>query len=206
MKIGVGIVGASVLALLVTGCGPELAQTPLGTQEQEWESAIRKSYPSWKPPRSAPPAIKDNMSPKYTPQATAPAYAPMEGDTSIPAAASDDIVVVEEDVLEPAAVVEEVPAATEDNVVVEPVVANEIQDDIVPDTPKTTEEVAPVEVEVEYSEYTVVAGDSLSVIAKKIYNDGRRYFVILKANEEVLKGNPNYLYPGMKLRIPKLQK
>lgn len=55
---------------------------------------------------------------------------------------------------------------------------------------------------VRYEDYTVEKDDSLSVIAKKVYGNGRKYHRIYKANEDVIK-NPNKIYPGMKLRIPR---
>ena len=51
--------------------------------------------------------------------------------------------------------------------------------------------------------YTVVSGDSLSKIAKKYYGNAMKYPVIFEANREVIK-DPNLIYPGQKLRIPKL--
>ena len=50
--------------------------------------------------------------------------------------------------------------------------------------------------------YTVVSGDSLSKIAKKYYGDAKKYPVIFEANREVIK-DPDLIYPGQKLRIPK---
>lgn len=55
---------------------------------------------------------------------------------------------------------------------------------------------------VRYEEYTVEKDDSLSLIAKKVYGNGRKYFRIYKANEDLIK-NQNKIYPGMKLRIPR---
>jgi LysM repeat protein len=60
---------------------------------------------------------------------------------------------------------------------------------------------APVEEEVEY--YTVVPGDSLSRIAKQYYGNAMKYPEIFEANREVIK-DPDLIYPGQKLRIPKL--
>ena len=51
--------------------------------------------------------------------------------------------------------------------------------------------------------YEVQSGDSLSKIAKKFYGDGRKYQVIFKANQPMLK-DPNKIFPGQVLRIPKL--
>jgi len=57
---------------------------------------------------------------------------------------------------------------------------------------------------VEASEfYTVQPGDSLSKIAKHYYGDAMKYPEIFKANQEVIK-DPNLIYPGQKLLIPKI--
>jgi nucleoid-associated protein YgaU len=60
---------------------------------------------------------------------------------------------------------------------------------------------APVEEEVEF--YTVKPGDSLSKIAKQHYGNAMKYPQIFEANREVVK-DPDLIYPGQKLRIPKL--
>ncbi|MDX1389184.1 MAG: peptidoglycan-binding protein LysM [Acidobacteriota bacterium] len=49
--------------------------------------------------------------------------------------------------------------------------------------------------------YTVIAGDSLSRIAKQFYGDAKKYPVIFEANRPMLK-DPNKIYPGQVLRIP----
>lgn len=51
--------------------------------------------------------------------------------------------------------------------------------------------------------YTVKKGDSLSKIAKTYYSDALKYPVIFEANREVIK-NPDLIYPGQVLRIPKI--
>jgi nucleoid-associated protein YgaU len=51
--------------------------------------------------------------------------------------------------------------------------------------------------------YTVVHGDSLWKIAERFYGDGAKYTVIFEANRPPLKDDPNILYPGWVLRIPK---
>lgn len=51
--------------------------------------------------------------------------------------------------------------------------------------------------------YTVKKGDSLSKIAKAYYGNAMKYPVIFEANREVIK-DPNLIYPGQVLRIPKL--
>ena len=49
--------------------------------------------------------------------------------------------------------------------------------------------------------YTVVAGDSLSKIAKKIYGDASRWKEIFEANKDKIK-NPDLIHPGQVLKIP----
>ena len=49
--------------------------------------------------------------------------------------------------------------------------------------------------------YTVVGGDSLSKIAKKILGDGARWKEIFEANRDTIK-NPDMIHPGQVLKIP----
>jgi nucleoid-associated protein YgaU len=49
--------------------------------------------------------------------------------------------------------------------------------------------------------YVVVAGDSLSKIARKFYGDANSWRRIYDANKDVVK-NPDLIQPGWKLRIP----
>ncbi len=51
--------------------------------------------------------------------------------------------------------------------------------------------------------YTVQPGDTLSKIAKEMYGDAMKYPVIFEANRPMLK-DPDHIYPGQVLRIPKL--
>ncbi|HGJ5854690.1 peptidoglycan-binding protein LysM [Arsenophonus nasoniae] len=55
---------------------------------------------------------------------------------------------------------------------------------------------------VDVQHYTVVAGDTLSAIAKKVYGDANLYQQIFEANKPMLK-DPNKIYPGQVLIIPK---
>lgn len=54
--------------------------------------------------------------------------------------------------------------------------------------------------EVEF--YEVRIGDTLSAIAKRFYGKSNLYPRIFEANREVIK-NPDLIYPGQKIRIPK---
>lgn len=49
--------------------------------------------------------------------------------------------------------------------------------------------------------YTVVKGDSLSKIAKRVYGDAQQWRKIFEANKDQIK-NPDLIHPGQTLRIP----
>jgi len=51
--------------------------------------------------------------------------------------------------------------------------------------------------------HDVVRGDTLSAISKKYYGDANKYNAIFEANKPMLT-HPDKIYPGQKLRIPKL--
>lgn len=55
-----------------------------------------------------------------------------------------------------------------------------------------------------YAVGTVDDGDSLSGIAHLFYGDSTKWKKIYEANQKTIK-NPNFILPGMKLTIPKLQ-
>ena len=63
----------------------------------------------------------------------------------------------------------------------------------------------PVAVIPETQFYTVVSGDYLSKISKKVYGDANKYNVIFEANKPMLK-DPDLIYPGQVLVIPALDK
>lgn len=52
-----------------------------------------------------------------------------------------------------------------------------------------------------YGYWVVESGDSLSKIAKKTYDDAKKYMKIFEANKDVLK-DPDLIKPGQKLKIP----
>lgn len=56
----------------------------------------------------------------------------------------------------------------------------------------------------EASFHTVERGENLSKIAKEHYGDANKYTVIFEANKPMLK-DPNKIYPGQVLRIPRLE-
>lgn len=49
--------------------------------------------------------------------------------------------------------------------------------------------------------YTVVSGDTLSGISRKMYGEASKYQKIFEANQPMLK-DPDKIYPGQVLRIP----
>lgn len=49
--------------------------------------------------------------------------------------------------------------------------------------------------------YTVVSGDSLSKIAKRLYGDAKQWRKIYEANKDQIK-DPDLIYPGQTFRIP----
>ena len=62
--------------------------------------------------------------------------------------------------------------------------------------PKPAAPAAPAE-----QTYTVVAGDSLSKIAKRLYGDANQWRRIFEANRDQIQ-NPDLIQPGQKLKIP----
>lgn len=49
--------------------------------------------------------------------------------------------------------------------------------------------------------YVVVAGDSLSKIAKRVYGNANEWPKIFEANRDKIK-NPDLIHPGQKLVLP----
>ncbi len=61
--------------------------------------------------------------------------------------------------------------------------------------------VAQEEPEAQY--HDVIRGDTLSALAKKYYGNANKYPAIFEANQPMLT-HPDKIYPGQKLRIPRL--
>jgi nucleoid-associated protein YgaU len=49
--------------------------------------------------------------------------------------------------------------------------------------------------------YTIVAGDSLSKIAKRVYGDGNQWKKIFEANRDIIK-DPDKIFPGQTIQLP----
>lgn len=173
-----GCAGCSLMMLVLSGCGPELAQTQLGAEEEQWQSQIQSSYSSWRAPRSAPPAVSDNRDPSLV----AKSAGNEDGASSLTVEPKDG----------------GAEQAAPDTVGI----PKDAQDSAAKNAPAEQPASAPAPA-AESETYVVQKGDTLSLLAKKFYGDGRQYMKIQKANEAVLNGKPNRIYPGMKLTIPK---
>ena len=68
------------------------------------------------------------------------------------------------------------------------------------DKPVAPAHAAPNVADVEKT-YTVVAGDTLSKIAKREYGDASKWHRIYEANKDTIK-NPDLIYPGQTFKIP----
>jgi nucleoid-associated protein YgaU len=61
---------------------------------------------------------------------------------------------------------------------------------------------APPEPEPEFTFYTIVSGDSLWKIAARFYGNGAKWQTLFEENKEVIQ-NPDLIYPGQVIRVPK---
>lgn len=174
--------GAAGAAVLFVGCGPDLAQGEIGSKEARWQQVIRDNYSDYEAPRTAPPAVVDNVSPRLIEEEQ---MRKTQGDgTGAPTASDDPSVAIDkaadskpaETTEAPAPQAEEKPAAADTS---------------------GSDKSAKGDI------YEVIAGDNLGKIAKQFYGDARRYDIIVHANPQ-LKDNPNKLRVGMKLVIPKI--
>lgn len=68
---------------------------------------------------------------------------------------------------------------------------------------KVDDRISVVRPEAQATFYEVKSGDTLSKIAKEHYGDAMKYNSIFEANKPMLK-DPDKIYPGQVLRIPKL--
>lgn len=194
--------GLSGLALLLAaaGCRPELTQSQVGVQEEEWISYVRQSYPGFQPPRTPPTGVRNNVSEQLIEQEESAVVVPG------PAAGEEDLSAGEELVSEtpvPAAgAVAEPPPAGED-LAVEPAAEPAAETAVTTGQPEQEPAAEPVTSEDKTVYYVVKPGDTLGGIARKFYKDASKYDLIYRANTDVIK-NPNRLQLGVKLVIPQM--
>ena len=62
MKTKYLLVFSGMISLLIAGCGPDLARTNYGPEEQQWKDYIQKSYNTWQPPPTPAPYSENTVS------------------------------------------------------------------------------------------------------------------------------------------------
>ncbi len=182
-------VGAGALAAVLAGCGPELAQTSYGEKEAEWQRVIRENYPQYEPPRTAPPAVRDNVSPRLLEEEERVRQDEKNGASAKPGSGAPEASEDPEVTIDRAA--EKTPAKAEE--------AAPAKDGKAA-APAKAEKAASASVAGET--YVVKSGDTLGAIARKFYGDARNSDVILRANPQLT--DPNRLRVGTSLVIPKI--
>lgn len=175
--------GAGAVLAMLAGCGPKLAQVPYGSEEARWQKTLRDNYSGYEAPRTAPPAIRDNVSERLLEEEQMRKNAQDPGSA---APAANDPAVADD------------PARMVDNAAERPAVRE--PEPLPPAGAKAPDAKAPDAKAA--GEYEVKPGDTLGGIARSVYGDARRSDVIVRANP-ALK-DPNFLKPGMKLVIPKI--
>jgi nucleoid-associated protein YgaU len=55
------------------------------------------------------------------------------------------------------------------------------------------------------NKHVVVAGDTLSALAKKYYGDAKMYMILYEANKETIGDNPSMIQIGMELVVPEVK-
>lgn len=206
----VGLCGAGI-AVVLAGCQPELAQTREGAREAQWRAMIGESYSGYRPPRTAPPAIRDNVSPELVEREQQTGSEVWVDDSAAPLA-GEEIYYEEEAVIEETTA----PVAADEAAASDDAVAADEKDSAAEEgAPAGENGAAPAAADAavgdekeaqaadETVEYVVKAGDTLSHIAKKFYGKASFADLIWKANIKAVP-DPNRLKPGTKLQIPKL--
>lgn len=52
MKLAILIFSVVSAAVLINGCSPDLASTPLSQEENQWKHYLKDNYPGWEPPQT----------------------------------------------------------------------------------------------------------------------------------------------------------
>ena len=219
--------GAVAVAVVLAGCGPKLAQVPYGSEEARWQKILRENYSGYEAPRTAPPAIRDNVSPRLIEEEQARKNEQNGFNPPPPAdAPADDPALMVDKAAEKPAVQEQAPAREPDKKPAEKPAekpaakadksaktaektADKIDKSAKPaekpadKTGKSAKPAEKSEAPKGATVYVVQPKDTLGDLAKRFYGDAKRRDVIVRANPE-LKKNPDFLKPGMKLVIPKI--
>lgn len=188
-----GILGGTALLALLTGCDPELAQIPAGSQEELWYRQLKDNYSSFTPPQTpAPAAYNRQAAPAPAPAAKAQEKPADDPESAVDRAASG------EKVEQQAAPKEDAPAAQNAEKAADGKSAGAGKEKTADGEKAAGGEEAPAG-----KPYIVVSGDTLGGIAKKFYGKSSLDDVIFRANTKVIKDR-NKLSPGMRLVIPEL--
>ncbi len=180
----------------LSSCRPQLAESPLPPQQEDWAQSIKSCYPSWERPKVVSPYTPiptNQLSGTYDPQRNAmitpePAIHTIDGVSEEPV----NEVIVEEVAVE---VVEVVPVVEEPKEIVAV--------ELVPAEPvkiKTGLKVINPALLTD-GKYKIVANDNLWNIALKVYGKGHYYKKILEANptldpKKVLRVGSWIVIPG----------
>ncbi len=206
------LAGAAGAAALFAGCGPDLAQVEYGSEEARWQQVIRDNYSGYEAPRTAPPAVVDNVSPRLIEEEQ---LRKGQSDEAGVRDASDDPGAAVDKAADTgnAGVKENDSAAPSDGKQADDKKADGKQaDGKQADGKPADDKKAAADKQADGKKaakkvdgdiYEVVAGDTLGKIAKQFYGDARRFDIIVNANEQ-LKADPDKLRVGMKLVIPKI--
>ena len=193
----------AVIVLLSAGCRPEIAEGVYGAEEQQWYEFIRSSYPGYRPPRIASPAVADKAAPEaLAQQRTA-------------AAAESSAVVEVQNPADDAAAASKVDAAADktaaqtgsknaeaENVKAEDKKADAKDAKDAEDKKADAKDAKAADGEADYVIYKVQPGDTPGSIARKFYGKASMYEVIMKANPQIT--NPKLIQIGTELKVPKL--
>lgn len=176
--------------VVLSACAPSLTTQPLPPLETAWQQSIQESYPSWTPPRIAPP---------HTPIPSNELIGefPVTGQEGViaPIGAPVEFIDVNVDPVfenvpaEPLKPVELTAKPVIPMTALTPAAGTGVTSQLVIKNPSL----------VKNGKYKVTQGDSLWVIAVKVYGRGSLFKAIIDANPDV---NPNRIRPGIELMIP----
>ena len=186
---------------MLAGCGPRLAQVPYGAEEARWQKILRDNYSGYEAPRTAPPAIRDNVSPRLL-EEEEQARRNEQNKNNPPPAADNPPAAVDDPqpaVNNPPPAADNPPPAVDNP----PAAVDDPTPAAGPEKPAAPAAAKPAAAPQDSGVYEVRPNDTLGGIAQKFYGDARRRDVIIRANP-ALKKNPNFLKSGMKLNIPKI--
>lgn len=186
---------AAVAAMTVlSGCSsPQLAATPIPPKEEAWIMAMKEAYPSWQPPKLAPPhmQIPDNeLVGAYPGQPDV--ISPMETTNNLnPPVIKEEIFMTPDLPLPPPLppVIETPKTVVNPISKPAPIIKPVVKSALTIKNPSLVKD----------GKYTVVSGDSFWVIAIKVYGNGAHFQRIQDANPNVTSSR---IRPGLKINIP----